>query len=462
MMRSLKKFIAVACSLAVVASSGMTAFAAGPETTAGTANVLAYSTESVIVPTTVKVALNPAGYTVTIRDSGTTTTQDQIVTFNYGIANKSTANKVVKVQLRVTGNANAEKTPITFVETAAEAAAYDADSNANGAKAGELKMYLALVASGAAPKTLSGDAFAVETVASGANTENATAANLSDVDMTPATSGSVAFAKDETYYAFAETAFSLKKATYDVQDDKTIDFTTTQEQLAASMEITGLGDVTGFTLVGAMNPDADWTKADVSTLSFAPVYSVTDATGEEVAAGGYKQVKTTPAPYIVTYNANFGETPATATESVAADAHPTGTSEDIDALKTGNEGYTFAGWGTANDSTTAVDLDEISAATTLYAIWEAEAPATYALQLMSATGNLKYTFDAASKPAGSLEAVSINGTDRPAQVTNGNVAYDASNGAFVVKAAAVTNFSLTEGNTTIVATIGGEDYTFTY
>lgn len=335
MMRNFKKILAVVCSVSLMASSAVTAFAETPTSTAGTGNMLAYSLESVVVPTSIKVALNPSEYTVTIRDTGDDKTSTaQIVTFNYGIANKSTANKVVNVKLEVTGEKTADKTPITFVNTEAEAQAYNASSNENGAKPGELKMYLAIVGSTNAPKTLADAAFEVTEVASGKNTENASADNLCDVAMTAASSGAVVFASDTSKYALAETAFSLGAATYDVQDDQTIDFTTTQSTLAGKMEMTVLGDVTGFTLVGAMNKNADWTKADVSALSFAPVYSVTDATGEETAAGGYKQVQTAAAAAVATAN-TFKTTHAT----ILAKTAETVAYEDLDAIEAALDAY---------------------------------------------------------------------------------------------------------------------------
>ncbi len=397
-MKNFKKILAFLCSATMIVSASATAFAAPPSQTAGTGNMLAYSTESVVVPTSIKVALNPAEYTVTVRPDATDstkTTTAQIVTFNYGIANKSTANKIVNVEFRVSGTPDSDKTPITFVDSAA-LASEKTTQNPTGAEAGELKMYLAVIGSTAAPKTAGDEDFEVTVVEDGANTENATAANLVDVKMSNASSGSVVFAPKGDYYAFAETAFSLGKATYDVQDNQSIDFDTTQEALASKMEMTELGDVTGFTIIGAMNKNADWTKADVSSLSFAPIYDISkDATGNETAAGGYKQVKT---GYTVTFNANYGADPATATEEVASGAHPTGATTAVAALKTGNDGYTFAGWGTSATATEEVDLDTISAATTLYAIWEENAPTTYTV-----TYNANY----GASPATATETVEV-------------------------------------------------------
>lgn len=289
-MKSFKRIIAVAGSVALMASATISSFAAAPTSEAGTANVLAYSLESVIVPSALKVALNPQGLAVTTKTDVTSTAQ--VVSFNYGIANLSTADKDVSVKFNVTGTADAEKTPITFVDSEEKAEYGDEDDNA---KDGELKMYLAVVGSAAAPKEDASTAFAVN-VKDGANDHNATAAKLADVSMSAASGGEVAFSKGADY-ANAEIAFKLGKSTYAVQDGQTIDWDTDQEALAGKMEITALGDITGFTFTGKMNTGADWTTADVDSLTFTPVYTITDVTGNEVAttSGGYKQIDTAPA-----------------------------------------------------------------------------------------------------------------------------------------------------------------------
>lgn len=292
-MYNFKKSLAVVCSLTVMASSSVTAFATAPSSEAGTGNVLAYSLESVLVPTAIKVALNPQELAVTKKGTGDDAdiSTSQIVSFNYGIANLSTADKDVSVTFNISGTRNSEKEAITFVDTATEATYGTGDTNA---KEGELKMYVAIVGSKAAPKDNSETpaAFEVTPVAGGANTINATNAALADVTMEAASGGAAVFVADETAYATSKIAFKLGKTKYAVQDNESIDWTTTQAQLASKMEYDTLGDVTGFTFTGAMNKAADWTKADVSSLTFTPIYSVTDVTGDEVATtdGGYKQI----------------------------------------------------------------------------------------------------------------------------------------------------------------------------
>ena len=88
------------------------------------------------------------------------------------------------------------------------------------------------------------------------------------------------------------------------------------------------------------------------------------------------------------------------------------------------------------------------------------APSSYALTRQS-NGNLTYKFAEGSYPTGSLTAVTVNGTGRSGQITQENITYNATNGFFKITSAGVTACSITEGNTTVVATIGGSQYTFT-
>jgi len=170
-MKKFNKFMAVAMSAAMLATQGMPVFASsfigGEE---GNANLLAYDVTTVVVPTTLKVALNPFRYTVNMRytkdDHAATDKPDadtvyytlsdgkysvaeldttavfpadtdyytvdaadqstaQIVSLNYGIVNKSTKDMIVTVDIGVTQNTDntAGKKPITFVGTGEEATA---------------------------------------------------------------------------------------------------------------------------------------------------------------------------------------------------------------------------------------------------------------------------------------------------------------------------------------------------
>lgn len=370
-MRKFRRLAALVMATTLVASQAMPVLADEPDI-GGTANVLDYSVTTVVTPTSLKIALNPNQYDITTKyvktadtelDTDKTyyteadgvytkvaspvvgsigtyyeavTSDSQVVSLNYGMANKSTEAKDVAVDIKASYTSAEGKTAITFVDSAAKTQA-KTEQNADGAEKGELKMYLAL-ASAAAPasgttcpitantyaKATAFDAnatyftkdndgkfakaatqpadetafkagtFYVETTTIG---PEITATQLSDVTMTAATGTSVvAFEPGTEEKAKASIAYKLNPATYTVKDGETIDFTTTQAQLATKLEMSALGGVSAFTITGAINADADWTTADTTTIKFTPVYTVTAATDEETAvAGGYNQIATTPA-----------------------------------------------------------------------------------------------------------------------------------------------------------------------
>ncbi len=99
-------------------------------------------------------------------------------------------------------------------------------------------------------------------------------------------------------------------------------------------------------------------------------------------------------------------------------------------------------------------LDDLKAAA------EAKAIPTMTLQT---NGNLTYSFAESGRPTGTLTMIKINGTGRKGQIDAGNITYNASNGFFKISAAAIEAIGgVTEGSTTIVATIGGVEYTLAY
>ncbi len=360
-MKISKKVLSVTMSVVMLGSQAMPALAdTTPTTSGGTANILDYAVESVVVPTTLKIALNPNGYEITTKyveatthaanttyyteSSGTytkadpqptstnfssggpyytaVTSTDQVVSLNYGVVNKSTDAKTVKVDFAATYTAEDGKKAIEFVDSETKAQAYDETNNVDGAKAGEHKMYLAVASATALPtantyaKTTditidSGKTYYTKSgsdytkVASPALGDIGTyyeattvigteisAAELSDVTMTKATLGNQVFAKGSSNQAETSIAYSLGKATYALKDGETIDFTTTQADLANKLEISILGGVAGFTLTGAVNADADWSEADAASITITPTYTIATATGSEanVDSGAYNQV----------------------------------------------------------------------------------------------------------------------------------------------------------------------------
>lgn len=197
-MKFSKKVLGIAMGIVMLGSQAMFALAAtepADGTTDGTANILDYKVETVVVPTTLKITLNPKGYDITTKYVEATSHEndtvyytvssgayvkadpqptpanfgtggpyykavvstDQVVSLNYGIASKSTGVKNVKVNFVVdyTADTTAGKKAIVFVDSEAKAQAYDATNNAVGAKKGEHKIYLAVasakVSTGSSP-----------------------------------------------------------------------------------------------------------------------------------------------------------------------------------------------------------------------------------------------------------------------------------------------------------------------
>jgi len=369
-MYNFKKFMAIACSATMLVSTPLTAFATEPTTTAGTGTIYAYSVDTVTVPTSVKIAFNPMGLEF---DTGATEkVDDQIVSLNYGVASSSTNDRAVTVKFKAAATNGTEGEDIVFVDDIKKAQAYAASTNEAGAKKGEYKVYLAVAASTAAPTGADGTAFSKDNVPD--------ADDLANVAMTAASEGLSAFEDGEN----AEIAYLLTKATYGLKAGENPSFDTTMNDFKGMMELKTLGGVVGFTFTGAMNPDADWTKAKASAVVITPTYKIEDATGEEELLddeGGYQQIKAGAGARVLTAQSN---------------------------------------------------------------------------------GNLTYQFAEGSYPTGTLTAVSINGTGRAGQITKGNITYNATNGFFKIAAAAVSEMSLTQGNTTVVATIGDTEYTFKY
>jgi hypothetical protein len=211
-MKLSRKILGFAVAMTLVATQFTTAFAGAPtqydnadgtyDGTDGNVAILARSYNSVVVPTTIKVALNPNAYEIVVRyhdvtpaatgttaaagttyyiknlsgkyekytgtvTAGTTdlftlasgldntkyeqkvyqadtVTGKQVVSLNYGMINKSTSEKIVKIDFKIgyTEKANTTNTnELTFVGTALAA---DAKSNSNptGADKNEAKMFL--------------------------------------------------------------------------------------------------------------------------------------------------------------------------------------------------------------------------------------------------------------------------------------------------------------------------------
>ena len=79
------------------------------------------------------------------------------------------------------------------------------------------------------------------------------------------------------------------------------------------------------------------------------------------------------------------------------------------------------------------------------------------VMLLGDDGSVSYTF--VEVPEGTLTALTSNGSNRAAAITNGNITYE--DGTLTFNATAVSK-TLTTGTNTIVATIGDANYTLTY
>ncbi len=357
-MSKFKKYLGVVLSLAMIVGSSMTVLADGETTTAGTANILDFEVSTSVVPTSIKVALNPNEYTINTKyvkladgatfNAGTPyyteaegayspatvtsesfdglksslytadTSNAQVVSLNYGIVNKATYDQRAKITFKVTYTPTADKTPITFVSTLAEAQPYAQSTNENGAKKDELKMYLAIASGNATEATA--DTYAKAT-AFAANTDyykwvtdkyvkqeiaDATAfkgfegdlftkttvigpeikaAELADVTMTPADAETyipLVTVADSANKAEGVVGYKLEEAEYTQIPGEIIDFNTTADDLEDKLELNDVKGVSAFTITGALNKDADWTQADASAITITPIYQITKATGREV------------------------------------------------------------------------------------------------------------------------------------------------------------------------------------
>lgn len=383
-----RKILGFALSVAIFGTQFTTAFATSSTDPAspggGDGNILDYTVEKVIVPTAIKIALNPNEYSVTTNyveadafaantvyytekagggyekaatqptntnfgDATYYTRVDsiaQVVSLNYGVANVSTEAKNIQVTMTASyaQESGADRTKdITFVDTAAKATKYIAGTNTEGAQPEELKMYLALAPSTAAPTsthyyysvirahdgvtedyyTRSGStapytytkvtladntAFnaKVDTLGDGEylyiKTKNlrqdATTSQLSDVAMTASTTTGVTKFDASTGGAKAVMAYKLSEATYSLKDNVTLDFDTTQASMENNVYVSAMGGTGAFTITGAMNQIADWSKAKASKVTFTPVYKITDPDGAEeaVGTGAYNAIKVSVAP----------------------------------------------------------------------------------------------------------------------------------------------------------------------
>lgn len=126
------------------------------------------------------------------------------------------------------------------------------------------------------------------------------------------------------------------------------------------------------------------------------------------------------------------------------------------ALKTGD-----LSWNTVNFNLTGalnqkVSWDETASGKT-YTFPEVTVTYKYE-QVPVMTGDsangYTYTWASSSKPSGTILALTVDGTERPAVVSGGKVKYNATDGKFTIEAAPVATLGLGTGDHTIVVKIG--------
>lgn len=273
-MRKMKKALAFALSASMVMGMSITSFAADQEVSVD-APIYAYDVTNVIVPANFLVAFNPNGLDVD-KDGGTTIVQDQIVSKNYGIINKSTKDKVITVTLNVE-DLNEDK--ITFAETAAEVTNAGADDYVLNltvvpADATEVKV-------GATP---------------GASADlTTTGADLADATMSPATGKEQVLVAGEN-----DVDFLLTKADYQGKIDLgTANGNNVANDFSINALATGGKGITAFTFGGTMNAKADWTKL-TKGIRITAVYSNENAPDGATAETGTGALFNNPNPVFKT------------------------------------------------------------------------------------------------------------------------------------------------------------------
>lgn len=326
-MRKMKKALAVTLSAAMVMGMSMTTFAADQEVSVD-APIYAYDVTNVIVPTNFLVAFNPNGLDVD-KDGGTTIVQDQIVSKNYGIINKSTKDKVITVTLKVE-DLNEDK--ITFASDPADVTSAAADDyvinlTAVPADATEVKV-------GAASADLA-----------------TTGADLADVVMTPATGKEKVLVAGEN-----DVDFLLEKAEYEGKIDlgSATGNNVADEFTIKNLAAAGKG-ITAFTFGGTMNANADWTKL-TKGIRITAVYSNDNAPAGATAEAGTGALFENPNP-VFKAGAEIGTIKYK--KGTGNDAVDAITSVEIDYDGTPFDGYNelTGAWGAATDENGLITVD---------------------------------------------------------------------------------------------------------
>lgn len=242
-----------------------------------------YDVVNIVVPAKYAVALNP--YELAVKTGEDEASTDQVVSRKYGILNKSSTDKIVRITLEVE---DLNEGKIVFVDSPEEAQDADADTYA---------VYLAAVPADDSGVWIDGENADCST----------TAAELSDVEMNGATDSALALKEGKNTLSFM-----LSKAVYDFEegselildedeliidedelllDEDESELITDEEErrqegiLKLLSLDPGEGSITAFTFTGVMNPRADWGKL-LYGIKISAVYTYETATGKEVIVEG--------------------------------------------------------------------------------------------------------------------------------------------------------------------------------
>lgn len=280
--KMMKRTMAVALSATMVMGMSVNALAADTTTgTTGTAPIYSFDVEDVVVPTKFVTAFNPDG--LTVNTGGSTTSTDQVLSQNYGILNKSSKDKLVTVELKVTDeNTGAEK--VTFVDTDDEVTSADKETYA---------MHLIAIPADTTEVQVG------DTPASADESTDATA--LGKVTMTKAADGKEVTLKAGNNHI----GFKLDKATYSPISGSEVTLGTTEtNDVTANYEITAVAGagkgITAFTFGGKLNEKADWTKL-ASGIKLEATYSFANAeTTDTVISGTGAMIEVSKEPTFTT------------------------------------------------------------------------------------------------------------------------------------------------------------------
>lgn len=224
-----------------------------------------YDIDNVLIPTTYAISLNP--YKLPIALGNGLISTDQVVSWKYGIVNKSTTDKIVTVTLIVEDLNN----QITFVDSAE--AAENADENTYA-------VYLTVVPADEKGITNAGAKIS----------QNISSSELSNIEMTGATDNAVVLHAGEN-----QIAFKLSKAIYNF--DSTLIPLGEEKPSDSAQELLKLIDLnpdgnsaTAFTFSGIMNSNATWSKL-ANGIKITAIYEYKTATNEkEILAGTHTMI----------------------------------------------------------------------------------------------------------------------------------------------------------------------------